>query len=105
MHNHFSKIEFIKNKKSSFLLALIVLFILSFVLLTWKPIYAKINLPVASGTETYENNSAIIDASHLSNGYVMIKYMGDNRKIKIRIIKNIVYTYALNARKNMKPFR
>ncbi len=104
MHDNFSKLEFIKNKKSFFLLPFLVLFILSFILPTWQPIYAKINLPVASGTKTYENNSAIIDASHLSNGYVMVKYTGDNPKIKIRITKNTIYTYDLNARKKYETF-
>lgn len=104
MHDNFSKLQSIKNKKSFLLLPFIVLFILSFVLPTWQPIYAKINLPVASGTKIYENNSAIMDASHLSNGYVMVKYTGDNPKIKIRITKNTIYTYDLNARKKYETF-
>lgn len=41
---------------------------------------------------------AVVDESQSSNGYVMVKYKGNNPKIKVQIIKNTVYTYDLNAR-------
>lgn len=58
---------------------------------------ATVRTPQPSGTTTYGSDRAIIDASHLSDGYVMIKYKGTNPKIKVRISKNTEYTYDLNA--------
>ena len=42
---------------------------------------ATVYTPEASGTVTYGNNKAVIDASHASEGYLMIKYTGSNPKI------------------------
>lgn len=58
---------------------------------------ATVRTPQPSGTTTYNSERAIIDASHLSEGYVMIKYTGSNPKIKVRITKNTDYTYDLNT--------
>lgn len=58
---------------------------------------AVLRTPSADGSVTYGNGSAVIDASHTSDGYVMIKYTGGAKRIKVRITKNTQYTYDLNA--------
>lgn len=65
---------------------------------------ANVHTPEASGTVTYGNNKAVIDASHASDGYLMIKYTGTNPKIKLRITKNTVYTYNLNSSGQYETF-
>lgn len=42
-------------------------------------------LPTADGTVTYSNEVVIIDASNSMEGYVMIRYLGTNPKVKLRI--------------------
>ena len=51
----------------------------------------------ADGTETYGNDSVIIDASHKSDGYIMINYTGSNAKVKFQLTgpDQITYTYNL----------
>lgn len=56
---------------------------------------AAVYTPQASGTVTYGNAKATIDASHVSDGYIMIKYTGSNSKVKIRISKDTEYTYDI----------
>lgn len=41
--------------------------------------------PQAPGTTVYGNDSTDIDASHAEEGYFMVKYTGDNDKVKLRI--------------------
>lgn len=65
---------------------------------------ANVRTPVASGTVTYGNANAVIDASHTSDGYIMIKYTGDKSKIKIRIKKDVEYTYDLNTSGQYETF-
>ena len=60
--------------------------------------------PVASGSVTYGNGRATIDASNTSKGYVMIKYTGGQSRIKIQIAKSTTYTYDLNARDAYEVF-
>lgn len=54
-------------------------------------------VPEASGTLTYGDNTVSIDASHTSDGYVMVKYQGSASKVKLQITvpDNTVYTYTL----------
>lgn len=54
--------------------------------------------PYASGTVTYSDNSATIDASNTAEGYVMAKYEGSVSKIKIQITgpNDVTYTYNLH---------
>ncbi|HNW05338.1 MAG TPA: transglutaminase-like domain-containing protein [Oscillospiraceae bacterium] len=54
--------------------------------------------PSASGTVTYDGNSATIDASNTAEGYVMAKYEGSVSKIKIQITgpNDVTYTYNLH---------
>ncbi len=58
---------------------------------------AVLRTPSADGAVTYGNGVAVIDASHTSDGYVMIRYSGGARRIKVRITKNTQYTYDLNV--------
>ncbi len=41
--------------------------------------------PVASGQKTIGNKKIIFDISHTTDGYIMVKYMGDNPKVKVKI--------------------
>ena len=92
------------HKNWIFIFSLVLILLASFVLPTLEPIYAKVKVPVASGKKIYENNNTIIDASNLSSGYIMIKYTGNNSKIKIRITKTTTYTYDLNTRNQYETF-
>ena len=69
-----------------------------------KPAGSDVRTPVASGSVTYGNGRATIDASKTSNGYVMIKYTGGQSRIKIQIAKSTTYTYDLNARNTYEVF-
>ena len=40
---------------------------------------------VASGTSVQQNTKAILDYSNTADGYVMVKYLGSNKKVKTRI--------------------
>ena len=48
-------------------------------------------------TVVYTSAKAVIDASHTSDGYVMVKYTGSNPKVKLRIQKDTEYTYDITA--------
>ena len=65
---------------------------------------ATVYTPEASGTVTYGNNKAVIDASHASEGYLMIKYTGSNPTIRLRIAKDTTYTYILNSSGQYETF-
>ncbi len=65
---------------------------------------ATVRSPQASGSVTYGNGTAVIDASHTSDGYIMVKYSGSARRIKVRITKNTQYTYDLNVSGNYETF-
>lgn len=69
-----------------------------------KPAGSDVRTPVASGSVTYGNGRATIDASNTSKGYVMIKYTGGQSRIKIQIAKSTTYTYDLNARDAYEVF-
>lgn len=42
-------------------------------------------LPEASGSTVYENDIISIDASNISEGYIMVRYSGDADKIRLQI--------------------
>lgn len=71
-----------------------------------KPAGSNVRTPQASGTTTYSNNSVTLDASNLSQGYVMVQYTGGSSKIKVQVIKSggETYTYDLNARSSYEVF-
>ena len=54
--------------------------------------------PVAPGTVTFSNASAVIDVSNVSEGYVMVKYTAGYAKIKVQIKKNGVKTYTYDIK-------
>lgn len=65
---------------------------------------AAVRSPIATGTTTYGNDKVTIDASNTDQGYVMIKYKGNNAKIKVQITRQTTYTYNLNARDGYEVF-
>lgn len=54
-------------------------------------------LPSADGTLTYGNDFVTIDASHLSDGYVMVKYAGpaDSARLQLTLPDGSLYSYYL----------
>lgn len=53
----------------------------------------------ADGAVTYGCESVTIDASHISEGYIMVSYTGTNEKVKLQITgpDEVVYTYDLHG--------
>jgi hypothetical protein len=61
------------------------------------PTSTGVRTPTASGTTVYQNTYAAIDASNLSQGYVMVKYKGtEDAKLKVQITKSGGTTYTYN---------
>ena len=56
-------------------------------------------VPRADGTATASNDVAVIDYSHMSDGYVCANYTGTCPKVKLRITgpDTVVYTYDLHG--------
>lgn len=56
-------------------------------------------VPVASGEITYGDDTVSIDASNTSEGYVMVQYSGDAKKVKLQITvpDTTTYTYTLSG--------
>ena len=55
--------------------------------------------PVASGAKVYANALASVDASNVSEGYIMVNYTGSNPKVKLQITgsNGVTYTYNLHG--------
>ncbi len=53
-------------------------------------------VPEASGETVYEKELAVMDASHLEDGYVMVKYLGQGKKVKLQVETpgGVTYTYT-----------
>lgn len=65
----------------------------------------QIREPVASGTVVYAGGDATIDASHIEDGYVMVKYSGNASKIKVQILTpGRTYNYDLNTNGRYEVF-
>ncbi|MDO4270924.1 MAG: transglutaminase-like domain-containing protein [Eubacteriales bacterium] len=65
-----------------------------------NPVLDGLLLPQAAGTVTYGNATALIDASHTDQGYVMVKYAaGETKRIKVQVTRSggTTYTYNLDA--------
>ena len=63
--------------------------------------------PVASGTNVLGNNAAQIDASNMTDGYVMVRYLGsDTARLKVLITgpSGITYNYNLTTSGNFEVF-
>lgn len=65
---------------------------------------ADTRIPTADGIKTYTANNITVDASHVSDGYVMVKYAGKAPRIKVRVQKDTTYTYDLNTAGRYETF-
>ena len=56
-------------------------------------------VPSAPGTVVYQNEVAVIDASNAADGYIMVRYTGQNAKVKLQITGSdqVTYTYDLKT--------
>ncbi len=54
-------------------------------------------MPEATGEKCYGENGVSIDASHITDGYIMVQYAGDSEKAKVQITvpDGSVYTYTI----------
>ena len=62
--------------------------------------------PQPSGKKTLGNEKIIFDVSHCDQGYVMVKYLGNNPKVKVRITNpngDDPYTYTVFDGYNVFP--
>ena len=68
----------------------------------------KVLEPKATGEVVYTAKNLEVDASNVSQGYIMLNYSGENQKIKVQISKandeQVTYTYNLNARAAYEVF-
>ena len=55
-------------------------------------------VPKAPGEVVYENEYAKVDASNISEGYIVVTYHGDSPKVKLQITgpKEVTYTYNIS---------
>jgi transglutaminase-like putative cysteine protease len=55
--------------------------------------------PSADGETVYKSEVSVIDASNVSEGYIMVKYKGSNSKVKLQITgpDQVTYTYDLHG--------
>lgn len=62
--------------------------------------------PQADGETTIGNNKITFDLSHSTDGYVMVKYTGNNPKVKVMILTptgDYPYTYNVHKGYNVYP--
>ncbi len=66
----------------------------------------EVLVPSADGTVTYGSDLVSIDASNTGEGYVMVRYAGDNPKVKLQILTpdGNKYTYLLSKDKEYETF-
>lgn len=66
----------------------------------------KVLTPSADGTVTYGSDLVSIDASNTGEGYVMVRYTGNNPKVKLQIVTpdGNKYTYLLSQEKEYETF-
>ena len=63
-------------------------------------------VPVAEGTSTIASDDAVIDYSNASEGYIVFRYTGDSRKVKLQLTgaDQVTYTYnILNSDNTVIP--
>ena len=67
---------------------------------------AQVLVPVASEEKVIVGNVVQIDISNVSQGYFMVKYNGDNKKIKMQVNKegSPTYTYDLEKMSEFETF-
>lgn len=66
----------------------------------------NVKIPEASGTKTIGNSKVTIDISNSHEGYVIVKYEGDNPKVKVKIQNpngDDPYIYTLKKTQNVFP--
>ena len=71
------------------------------------PAVSTMLMPVASGTDVKKNAKAEIDASNITDGYVMIKSLaGGSAKLKVLVTgpSKVAYTYNLKSDGNFEVF-
>lgn len=70
--------------------------------------YRDLEYPLFSETpqkNTIKNNAAVIDISNTSQGYIGIRYLGNNRKVKLQLTKDAeTYTYNIQKKKSFSIF-
>lgn len=70
--------------------------------------YRELEFPLFSQTpekKTLENDAAVMDISNTSQGYIGIKYLGENKKVKLQLTKDgETYTYNLLNRNQFEIF-
>ncbi|MBR0172398.1 MAG: transglutaminase domain-containing protein [Lachnospiraceae bacterium] len=56
-------------------------------------------IPEMSGREVFENELAVIDCSNASEGYIYVRYQGENPKVKLQMTgpDDVLYTYDLDS--------
>ena len=62
-------------------------------------------VPEASGVTSYTCDSAVVDISNISEGYIIADYIGTNAKVKLRITgpDGVTYTYDLHGGNEVFP--
>lgn len=70
--------------------------------------YRDLQFPLFSHTpekKTIKNDTAVIDISNTSQGYIGIKYLGKNKKVKLQLTKDAeTYTYNLLKKNRFEIF-
>lgn len=62
-------------------------------------------LPEASGDVVYEENGITIDASHTEDGYIMVKGMPSDKRLKVLVTMNEeTYSYDLNQQEEYEVY-
>lgn len=63
-------------------------------------------VPSADGTEAYGTDTVSIDISNTDQGYIMVQYTGENKKVKLQITtpEEETYTYLLSQEKIYEAF-
>lgn len=63
-------------------------------------------VPQAVGTTVYQEGAVTVDASDVSEGYVMVKYSGENPKIRMLLTgpSQIEYKYFIHGRDSYEAF-
>ena len=99
----------INNKRSKLLVALALIFVLVFTTVltgcgkdngSSAPLdTSEYAMPSAPGDKTMGNSSVKIDASNTDDGYISIKYLGSNSKVKLQV-KGGDDTYTYNLEKS-----
>lgn len=65
----------------------------------------EIPLPEASGEVVYEENGITVDASHTEDGYLMVKGIASDVRLKVRIsLDEEIYTYDLNQEQEYEVY-